>query len=131
MEKSITRLSTKGRVEIPKEYRDRHPWTAGEVLWIEERHDGILPRPGGAPAMKQSSDLLGITGSSGPNSSLEDIEAVITEESYELVRAADAAKPKSAIDRADSGCQPAAEARTCSWSCAPRLATDTKGPDDQ
>ena len=83
MEKALTRLSTKGQVVIPKEIRDRHQWTAGEELWIEERNDGILLRSAGRRAKKNLSDLLGIAGYTGPRRSLEDMDAAVAEAARE------------------------------------------------
>jgi AbrB family looped-hinge helix DNA binding protein len=39
-----TRLSTKGRVIIPKVIRERHGWNAGTKLEIEDAVDGIVLR---------------------------------------------------------------------------------------
>jgi AbrB family looped-hinge helix DNA binding protein len=39
------RLSTKGRITLPKSIRDALGWAAGTVFAVEEKADGILLRP--------------------------------------------------------------------------------------
>jgi AbrB family looped-hinge helix DNA binding protein len=40
-----TRLSSKGRVIIPKAVRDRHGWQPGVELEVEDRGDVVVLRP--------------------------------------------------------------------------------------
>ena len=40
-----TRLSSKGQVIIPKVVRDRHGWTPGVELEVEDRGDAVVLRP--------------------------------------------------------------------------------------
>lgn len=72
-----TRLSTKGQLIIPKAIRDRHGWSAGVELAIEDCDDGLIIRsfrPGAEVAFE---DLVGCTGYRGPRRSLEEMEAAI------------------------------------------------------
>ena len=40
-----TKVSSKGQVVIPKQFRDRLGWVAGTELEIEESADGVFLRP--------------------------------------------------------------------------------------
>jgi AbrB family looped-hinge helix DNA binding protein len=39
------RISTRGRVVVPKAIRDKRRWKAGVRLTVEERSDGVLLKP--------------------------------------------------------------------------------------
>jgi len=39
------RISTRGRVVVPKAIRDKRRWKAGMRLTVEERPDGVLLKP--------------------------------------------------------------------------------------
>ena len=72
-----TRLSTKGQLIIPKAVRDRHDWSPGVELDLEDRGDSLvirLARPGPETTFE---DLAGCTGYRGPARSLEEMEAAI------------------------------------------------------
>lgn len=71
---TITRLSTRGQVVLPRDVRDRlglEPGTEFEVVVHEGR---IVLRPVGRV---RAQDLLGILPWSGPPKSLEEVEAAI------------------------------------------------------
>ena len=73
------RLSTKGRLVIPKEIRDRHGWAPGVELEIEDRESYVVVRQGGELPETSLDDLIGCTGYKGPARSLEAMEAAVAE----------------------------------------------------
>ena len=72
-----TRLSTKGQLIIPKEVRERHGWTAGVELLVEDRGDSVVLRRADDLPETTLDDLVGCTGYKGPTRSLEEMEAAI------------------------------------------------------
>lgn len=74
---SATRLSTKGQLIIPKEIRDRHGWTTGTDLIVEDLGDSIVLRRADELPETTLEDLVGCTGYKGPTRSLEEMEAAI------------------------------------------------------
>jgi AbrB family looped-hinge helix DNA binding protein len=72
-----TRLSTKGQLIIPKAIRERHDWSPGVELVLEDRGDSLvirLAKPGPETTLE---DLVGCTGYRGPARSLEEMAAAI------------------------------------------------------
>lgn len=72
-----TRLSTKGQLIIPKAIRERHDWSPGVELLLEDRGDSLvirLAKPGPETTLE---DLVGCTGYRGPARSLEEMDAAI------------------------------------------------------
>lgn len=74
-----TRLSTKGQLIIPKEIRDRHGWTAGVELAIEDRDGCVVIRRAADLPETSLEELVGCTGYHGPRRSLEEMAAGIAE----------------------------------------------------
>lgn len=72
-----TRLSTKGQLIIPKEIRDRHGWSSGTELEVEDREDHVVVRQAEQLPETTLEELAGCTGYRGPARSLEDMEAAI------------------------------------------------------
>lgn len=72
-----TRLSTKGQLIIPKEIRERHGWTAGIELLVEDRGDSVVLRRADDLPETTLDDLVGCAGYKGPTRSLEEMEAAI------------------------------------------------------
>ena len=72
-----TRLSTKGQVIIPKQIRDRHGWTAGCDLQVEDHNDSVVLRLAEEGPTTTLDELVGCTGYEGPRRSLDDMEAAI------------------------------------------------------
>jgi AbrB family looped-hinge helix DNA binding protein len=72
-----TRLSTKGQLIIPKEIRERHGWTAGTELLVEDRGDQVVLRQARDLPVTTLEDLAGCIDYTGPARSLEDMEAAI------------------------------------------------------
>lgn len=72
-----TRLSTKGQLIIPKEIRERHGWTTGTELLVEDRGDLVVLRRAKDVPVTTLEDLAGCIDYKGPARSLEDMEAAI------------------------------------------------------
>jgi len=72
-----TRLSTKGQLIIPKAVRDRHDWSPGVELDLEDRGDSLVIRLAKPRPETTLEDLVGCTGYRGPARSLEEMEAGI------------------------------------------------------
>lgn len=71
------RLSTKGQLVVPKEIRERHGWTEGMELVLEDQGDRVVLRLARQFPETTLEDLVGCTGYKGPAKSLEDMEAGI------------------------------------------------------
>lgn len=71
------RLSTKGQLVVPKEIRQRHGWTEGMELVLEDQGDSVLLRPTRHFPETTLEDLVGCAGYKGPAKSLEEMEAGI------------------------------------------------------
>lgn len=71
------RLSAKGRLVVPKEILQRHGWTEGTELVLEERGDGVLVRPARKLPETMLEDLVGCTGYQGPAKIPAEMEAGI------------------------------------------------------
>jgi AbrB family looped-hinge helix DNA binding protein len=71
------RLSTKGQLVVPKEIRQRHGWTEGTELVLEDQGDGVLVRPVRQLPQTALEDLVGCTGYKGPAKTLAEMEAGI------------------------------------------------------
>jgi AbrB family looped-hinge helix DNA binding protein len=72
-----TRLSTKGQLIIPKAIRERHGWSPGDELILDDRGDSIvirLAKPGPETTFE---DLVGCARYRGPARSLEEMEEAI------------------------------------------------------
>jgi AbrB family looped-hinge helix DNA binding protein len=72
-----TRLSTKGQLIIPKTIRERHGWSPGSELALEDCGDAVLIRSAKPETETTFEELVGCTGYRGPTRSLEDMEAAI------------------------------------------------------
>ena len=72
-----TRLSTKGQLIIPKEIRERHGWTPGIELLVEDRGDSVVLRRTESFPETTLEDLVGCAGYTGPARSLEEMAAAI------------------------------------------------------
>lgn len=71
------RLSTKGQLVVPKEIRQRHGWTEGTELVLEDQGDGVLVRPARRLPETTLEDLVGCTGYKGPAKTLAEMQAGI------------------------------------------------------
>ena len=77
------RLSQKGQLAIPKEIRQRHGWTGGTELVLEDQEDGVLLRPPRRFPETTLEDLVGCTGYKGLAKSLKEMAAGIAKEACE------------------------------------------------
>ena len=72
-----TRLSTKGQLIIPKDVRERHGWTPGMELIVEDHGDSVVLRRAGDLPETTLEDIVGCAGYTGPARSLEEMDAAI------------------------------------------------------
>jgi AbrB family looped-hinge helix DNA binding protein len=72
-----TRLSTKGQLIIPKSIRDRHGWSPGVELLLEDRGDAVVVRLAKPFPETTLDELIGCLRYKGPARSLADMEAAI------------------------------------------------------
>jgi AbrB family looped-hinge helix DNA binding protein len=72
-----TRLSTKGQLIIPKEIRERHGWTVGTELAIEDTSDAVVIRQLAAVKPTRLQDVLGCLRFRGKPKSLAEMEEAI------------------------------------------------------
>jgi len=71
---TITRLSSKGQVLIPKEIRDTHGWKEGDEFVVEDQPDGVKLRPVARFPRVALSELVGCVGYRGPRKSLAEMD---------------------------------------------------------
>jgi AbrB family looped-hinge helix DNA binding protein len=72
-----TRLSTNGQLILPKEIRERHGWTAGTELIVEDHGNSVVLRQVEDLPATTLEDLIGCAGYEGPARSSEEMEAGI------------------------------------------------------
>jgi AbrB family looped-hinge helix DNA binding protein len=77
---ATTRLSTKGRLVLPKDVRERQGWEAGTVLEVVERGDAVLIRPVGTAPEARLEEIVGCTGYGGPGRTVEEMDEAIERE---------------------------------------------------
>ena len=73
------RLSTKGQLVVPKEIRERHGWSAGIELVLEDLGDRVVLREVQVLPETRLEDLIGCTGYRGPARTLQEMDAGIAE----------------------------------------------------
>jgi AbrB family looped-hinge helix DNA binding protein len=73
------RLSTKGQLVVPKEIRERHGWSAGVELVLEDIGDRVVLREVQGLPETRLEDLIGCAGYRGPAKTLQEMEAGIAE----------------------------------------------------
>lgn len=81
-EKQTTRLSSRGRLIVPKKMLELKHWEAGTEFTVEFREDGILLRPVARFPRTTLDQVVGCVGYAGQVKSLEEME----EGSLRLVR---------------------------------------------
>lgn len=74
---TITRLSSKGQVIIPKPVRTAHKWKPGQELEVVETDEGVLLRPRAPFPASRLDDVAGMLAYEGSPKSLEDMERAI------------------------------------------------------
>ena len=77
---TTTRLSTKGRLSIPKEVRERLGWQPGMILELVEYGDAVLLRRLDVVPTTSIKDLIGCAGYRGPVRSVREMEEAIERE---------------------------------------------------
>jgi AbrB family looped-hinge helix DNA binding protein len=75
-----TKVSSKGQVVLPKAIRDRHAWTDGTRLIVEDRPDCVVLRRVEEKKKLTIDDWVGIVKYKGPPKSVEEMNAAIEEE---------------------------------------------------
>ena len=71
----VTTVSTKGQVVLPKALRDRHGWTPGTRLVVEDTPQRRRLRPERVFPESRIEDLHGMLKHDGPPVSIEDMNA--------------------------------------------------------
>ncbi|HEX3664636.1 MAG TPA: hypothetical protein VHU23_05330 [Rhizomicrobium sp.] len=79
-EKTITTVSTKGQIILPKAIRHRRHWEPGTKLTIEETPDGVLLKAAPLFPPTRPEDVFGSLKYNGPPKTLEDMDAGIAAE---------------------------------------------------
>jgi AbrB family looped-hinge helix DNA binding protein len=72
-----TKLSSKGKVTIPKEIRSRHHWESGQELQAIDTDDGIQLRPASPFPETTLREVSSCLAYSGKPKSLEEMEQAI------------------------------------------------------
>jgi AbrB family looped-hinge helix DNA binding protein len=75
-----TRLSSNGRVVIPKAVRDRHGWRPGTELEIEDRGEAVLLRTASAFRRRSVAQVFGCLGYGGPALTIKQMGAAVARE---------------------------------------------------
>ncbi|MGA3055390.1 MAG: AbrB/MazE/SpoVT family DNA-binding domain-containing protein [Candidatus Korobacteraceae bacterium] len=75
-----TKLSTKGRVVLPKSLLAARRWKPGTEFVVQERDGGILLTPKSATRSRTWASLIGCAGYSGPRKSLKQMEEAVAAE---------------------------------------------------
>ena len=74
---ATTRLSSKGRIVLPKAVRDSHNWAPGTDLIVEDVDNGVLLRPVRRDKATRLSDVVGCLKHDGPSLTLDETDAAI------------------------------------------------------
>ena len=74
---STTKLSSKGRVTLPKSVREAHRWQVGMEFKVEDRDDGVLLRPIKPLAPSKLEAVAGRLATSGPPKTIKQMGAAI------------------------------------------------------
>ena len=77
---TITRLSTKGQVILPKAIRERRKWGPGTRLVIQEMADGVLLKAAPVFTPTRHEDVAGMLAYTGPPKTIEEMDAGIEAE---------------------------------------------------
>jgi AbrB family looped-hinge helix DNA binding protein len=77
MARSVTTLSTKGQVILPKVIRDKKQWSAGTRLIVENTPSGVLLREDLSVPVMRPEDVFGMLKYDGPPVSIEEMNEAI------------------------------------------------------
>jgi len=75
-----TRLSSKGQVIIPKPVRDRHGWSAGTELEVEDRDEAVVLRAVGPWPRTTVAQVFGCLRHEGQPLSVDEMDAAVARE---------------------------------------------------
>lgn len=77
-----TKISSRGRIVLPKAIRDKRRWKAGMHLVVEERPEGVLLKPVEKKKKKTLTiaDWVGILKYEGPARTVEEMNVAIDED---------------------------------------------------
>ena len=79
-ERLTTKVSSKGQVGLPKALRDRHGWTAGSRLTLEETPQGVLMKRAAPLSSRTWDEVFEMMKYDGPPVSLQEMdEGVLAE----------------------------------------------------
>lgn len=79
-ESTVTTVSTKGQVILPKAIRQRREWEAGTRLIVEETAEGVLLKRAAAFAATSPGDVFALLPYVGDPKSIEDMDAAVLAE---------------------------------------------------
>lgn len=85
-DRTMTTISTKGQVILPKAIRDQRQWSPGTRLLVEETPDGVLLRQAPLFAPTTLDAVCGMIPHDGPALSIEDMDTAIAEEAARRAR---------------------------------------------
>jgi AbrB family looped-hinge helix DNA binding protein len=74
------KISTRGRVTLPKAVRDKLHWPAGTELIVEEKCEGVLLKAAAWKKAGSIADLAGILKYKGPAKTIEKMNAGVEQE---------------------------------------------------
>ena len=80
---SSIKLSTKGQLIIPKEVRDRHGWSAGTELIVEDLGHAVVIRSADIVAPTTLEEVLGCLRHAGRPKTLAEMQEAIAEAALE------------------------------------------------
>lgn len=79
-DRSITTVSTKGQVILPKAIRERREWSAGTQLVVEDTPEGVILKPARVFPETRIEDVFGSAPYRGKPKSIEDMNEAIAAE---------------------------------------------------
>jgi len=77
--RSMTQLSTRGQLVLPKAVRERHGWRAGDTFVVEDRPGGVFLRRAEEQVHTRYEDVAGCLGPAKRKASIEEISSVSAE----------------------------------------------------
>lgn len=76
---TITRISSKGQVIIPKSVRDAHHWESGQELMVVDLGDGVLLKPKSPFPETHIDEVAGCLPYKGKTKTLADMDKAIAQ----------------------------------------------------
>jgi AbrB family looped-hinge helix DNA binding protein len=81
---ATTRMSSKGQVIIPKAVRDRHGWTTGLELEVEDRGDAVVLRRAKPFPPTTIEEVYGCLKYDGPPLTIEQMDEAVEREARRM-----------------------------------------------